>query len=177
MWVHKLKGLKDQFLLPITLVLNRLGVRPYQITLAGTFCGLIALFFLFTDNLLFFLFMTAMLILDILDGSLARYTKEISWWEDYLNDRIIFGLILLKSVFILGTGLVFVGLILHILVSILNWRQKYVIFYSESFVILCYFLQYYTLAVWILVIVYLLDLVIIFFLSKVRSLKSVLNKP
>lgn len=92
-----LKGYKDKALVPILRFLAYLKFTPNFVSFLSLVFGLIAVYFLLTSLLWFYIFLIISLIFDVLDGSLARYLKKTSknaYWIDYLIDRFVYILVM-----------------------------------------------------------------------------------
>lgn len=79
------------------------NIKPFHLTIASFIAGLFSIFFLYSQNALFTVFALLHLLLDKLDGSLARLTGSASQtgrWFDYITDSFILFLLLLRSYFI-----------------------------------------------------------------------------
>lgn len=98
-YLQKTKKRAKRFILPFVKVIAKTGISPHFITLLSFLSGLLSVYFLFYNNLLFIIFSVLAVILDILDGNLARYIRKESMWgfyADQLNDRGINFLLLLR---------------------------------------------------------------------------------
>ena len=69
----------DKFLLPVNKLLHEVGINPNYITLLSFILSLIAaMFFFFQNWTLAFIFLILSLLLDVLDGSIARTCHLVS---------------------------------------------------------------------------------------------------
>ncbi|MBU0762233.1 MAG: CDP-alcohol phosphatidyltransferase family protein, partial [Candidatus Altiarchaeota archaeon] len=76
----------------------RLGVRPNYITLVSIPCGLLGVVLLFQGDMLSGFLIPLYIVLDVLDGSLARVTGSVSEFGDkldFLGDRAVASLFLI----------------------------------------------------------------------------------
>ncbi|MBR9683586.1 hypothetical protein GOV03_03530 [Candidatus Woesearchaeota archaeon] len=83
---------------PIGKFLLKLKLTANIVTSLSFILGIIAVYFLFQNHLLFIIFAIIHLIADALDGVLARLTKPTLFGKyfDYLTDRLISLLVLIK---------------------------------------------------------------------------------
>lgn len=178
MWTDSLKEKKDRVVLPITGFLNKIGVKPLHLTSIGVVFGLLGVYFLFRNNTLFITFSILWMVSDVLDGALARHANKISWWQDYLTDRIVFVLLLSKSILFLETRMVEIALAGYIIVHLANFakRQKYVLLYPEFPAFLLYFAKQYHAAVWFVLFSCAADMAIIILFARIKGLKRLLLK-
>jgi len=126
------------FLLKIHLTANRL-------TLLSLLFGVCSIYFLFNNYLLFFVFGLLHLITDGLDGVVARVQGFSSYGKylDFLSDRTIAILCLIKLGIYLQDYYVFIALALNLLthsISILS-KFKYQSLYSRTFMLVILFLN------------------------------------
>lgn len=94
----KFRGFRDRNFSKIGESCIRVGISANAITSLSLILGLFAIYYLFDNTWLFVLFAAAHLIADGLDGVLARASKttEFGRYFDYLSDRTITLLILIK---------------------------------------------------------------------------------
>lgn len=98
------RGFRDRRLLKFGQFFLKIGITANRMTFLSLTFGLTAIYFLFTNNLYFVLFAMLHLLLDALDGVIARASKETKFgrYFDYLSDRSITLLALLKIGWFLG---------------------------------------------------------------------------
>src|SRR3989344_828111 len=84
--------------------LIRIGMTANHLTLLSLISGLTAVWFLFTDHLLFVVFGVAHLLFDLFDGVLARATKPTAFgaYFDTVADNGLVVLLLARLYFVLG---------------------------------------------------------------------------
>ena len=98
------------------------GISANFITMVSLIFGLLAVYFLFENNLLFFIFILLNLIADGLDGILARLDKISNYGEFFdhiVNDGFITVLLVLKIGYHLGDYYAYIagGLYLFVLLN------------------------------------------------------------
>ncbi len=144
----------SKMLQPFVAMLHRQQIRANYLTALAFMSALLGAFFLFRNHPLFIVFMLLHLVLDILDGSLARLEggTRFGSWFDYLSDRtvsIVLLFVLLANtrtteissaslLFIPSTALILLALgmkILHHLLYIASKRRSPVV-YSRSILVI-----------------------------------------
>lgn len=103
---------------PLVLPLKNAGVKAYHLTFLSLVFGLLAVYFLFRQHAAFVAFGIAHLLLDALDGVLARETKVTPFGAHFDNavDRVVEALVLLKGYLVLGEPAilaVLLGVVVH----------------------------------------------------------------
>lgn len=93
------------------------GVTANMVTFASFFAGIIAIYFLFENHLLFIIFALLHLFFDALDGVVARLTKPTIWGKtfDLLVDRLVNLGALLKIAFYFKNSLINIIILIVIL--------------------------------------------------------------
>ena len=96
--VEKTRGFKARKQNNIGKFFLKLGISANMMTTFSLLIGLVAVYFLFTNHLLFVILATAHIIADGLDGLIAKASKETKFGKyfDLLTDRTITFLVLLK---------------------------------------------------------------------------------
>jgi CDP-diacylglycerol--glycerol-3-phosphate 3-phosphatidyltransferase len=97
-----LKGFIDRALKGPMVFIGSLGVRPSHLTVVSFVCGLLGVFFLFERTVLSAVLIFAYVLLDVLDGTLARATNTHTEFGDKLDffvDRVIAAVFLVKYYF------------------------------------------------------------------------------
>ncbi|HLC84186.1 MAG TPA: CDP-alcohol phosphatidyltransferase family protein [Candidatus Nanoarchaeia archaeon] len=92
----------EPVLRPFALALGRTGLAPNHLTFAAFVCGLAAVYFLLENWTFFVIFGIAHLVLDIMDGALARANGRVTErgrFFDFWSDRTIEILMLAKLSF------------------------------------------------------------------------------
>jgi phosphatidylglycerophosphate synthase len=115
-----LKGYIDRALAPPLRHLGSLGVKPIHLTLMSLPCGLLGVWFLYSRPLWSFPLVGLYIILDVLDGTLARVTgtvSELGAKVDFLFDRLVACAFLLNYYFHSGDYL-FSGLALALIIAV-----------------------------------------------------------
>jgi phosphatidylglycerophosphate synthase len=104
----------------------KLGVSANMMTTFSLLIGLAAVYFLFSNHLLFVILATTHLIADGLDGLIAKASEETKFGEyfDSLTDRAIALLILLKAALYLQDYYFFIILGLFILTHLIYFSSK-----------------------------------------------------
>ena len=116
---------KDSFFGPIVWFLSECRIHPFAVTLLGFAIGLASLWALFESYWLFVALMGASVILDGLDGALARriqYREPLGEYFDYFVDTLLMVFMYIALVCWLKTYLMLSGLGLFLLVWILGWH-------------------------------------------------------
>ncbi len=178
MWLTSLKEIKDRILLPITLLLSTIGIQPYQLTALGAGLGLLAVYFIAKNTSLFFLFWAVWILMDMLDGALARHTKRQSNWQDFLGDRIVFMALMAKMFLMSGkTGIILITM-LYLLVHAINFgkKQRYWIIHPDIAAFALFGFQKNTIAIWLAFILCLINLAILIGLARIKLLARFLIK-
>lgn len=101
----KSKKAVKKYILPVIKLTAKTGLRPNFFTLTSFISGLLSIYFLFNNNLLFAIFSVIAIIFDTVDGNLARYLKvesKLGFYLDQGNDRTINFLLFLKYILIFG---------------------------------------------------------------------------
>ncbi len=112
----------EPVLRPLALALGRTGLAPNHLTFAALVCGLAAVYFLLENWTFFVIFGIAHLVLDIMDGALARANGRVTErgrFFDFWSDRSLEVLMLAKLSYlnvidgaqILGPIAIVIGLI------------------------------------------------------------------
>ncbi len=114
-----LKSIKDSCFSPLAKFLIRFGVTCNHITLVSFTFGILAAIFLSYSHLLFSIFIAVAVFLDGLDGVMARQgkPKEIGWFLDMLNDRLVMFFILVQIYFSQNLDLITLTTISYALVK------------------------------------------------------------
>lgn len=89
----------EPVLRPFALALGRTGLAPNHLTFAALVCGLVAVYFLLENWTIFLIFGILHLVLDIMDGALARANGRVTErgrFFDFWSDRSIEILMLAK---------------------------------------------------------------------------------
>jgi phosphatidylglycerophosphate synthase len=100
--IDTLKEKFDIYFIPIVARLDKVGVNPLHLTILSFIFGLGSAFFLFSNHFLFAVFILMHLLLDKLDGSLARYSDKVTLkgkWLDYILDSCVLLILLIASYF------------------------------------------------------------------------------
>jgi len=124
---------------PLARLLIRFRITANIMTTISFFVGLIAVYFLFNRNGLYAIFVIIYFICDILDGEIARITKnttKFGMWFDHLMDRSIMLLLLIKSYFYLDVPYllywsVLIFFLIQHLIHILS-NRKLILIYSRA---------------------------------------------
>ena len=96
--------------------LIRIGVTANHLTFLSLIAGLVAVWFLLTDHLLFVLFGILHVVFDLFDGVLARATKPTTFgaYFDTVADNGLVVLLLAKLYLVLGNELSVAAAVLYI---------------------------------------------------------------
>ena len=92
---NEMRKKKDVVFLPLLRFCVYYQLTPSTLSVLGLFFGVVSLLFLFTNYWFFVLLMSVSLIFDFIDGSLARYTKQVSNFGKYLDFAVDHGLMIL----------------------------------------------------------------------------------
>ncbi len=94
-----LKGYLDVWLAPFLRLLWRLGVRPTHISVLSLFAGVSGVFLIYRSPLEGFVLVVSYVVLDVLDGCLARVTDSVTDFGakfDFATDRVVAGYFLIE---------------------------------------------------------------------------------
>jgi len=141
-WFRELKSKKlkevGRFFLKIKISANLM-------TTVSFLSALLAVYFLFDNYWLFFLFGAIHFLADGLDGVIARVAGETKFGQyyDYFTDRLAEFLLILKVGFYLNDYYAFIALGIFVLVQIIHLQSKLKspLFFTRSFVLLFLALQ------------------------------------
>lgn len=99
----KSKKTAKRYMLPVIKLIAKTGLKPNFFTLISFISGILSVYFLFNNNLLFAIFSVIAIVFDIIDGNLARYLKvesKLGFYLDQGNDRTINFLLFLKYILV-----------------------------------------------------------------------------
>ena len=107
------------------LLVNK-GITANQLTTAGHFFGLLSIYFLFNNHLIFVLLFCLHLLVDAFDGVVARLTKPTVFGDyyDHIGDQVIAFALLLKIYLYLGDGYILIVLGIHFLTNLIYFLSK-----------------------------------------------------
>jgi phosphatidylglycerophosphate synthase len=131
---------RSKKLAPLGKWLRKLGISANLMTFFALFSGLLSIYFLFSNNLLFIVFMLLHLLADVFDGVLARLTKSSDlgkFLDHVLSDGLVTVLPLFKIAY-LYNFYGYVGAILFSLALIFYALSKFQapIVYMRLFVVI-----------------------------------------
>lgn len=141
---------RTRTLRPIGLFLLRQGVTANILTSGSLVAGILAIFFLFQNHLLFVIFSLLHLLIDALDGVVARLSKEtkLGKYFDYFSDRLVTFLALVKIGWVLEEYYSYLALGLYVLAQsgyVLS-KFKAPILFTRTLVLILLFLNWPVLA-------------------------------
>ena len=136
-----------------------------NLSFIGLICGLISTIFLFENNQLFTIFIILAILLDILDGALAKIEnkKEEGWIVDRGIDRTLTLIILIKTAFYYNFQNIFPIIALFLLVNLFLIYQRLVlkrnveILYFDPILYVIFIFGFYKFGLFLLVISYLIN--------------------
>ncbi|MBU0457616.1 MAG: CDP-alcohol phosphatidyltransferase family protein [Nanoarchaeota archaeon] len=107
--------------------LIKIGINANIMTAISLMSGIISVYFLFNNYILFFLFATLHLIADGLDGVIARISEETNFGKyfDYISDRFIAFLILIKLGWFLQDYYVYIITGLFLIANIVYFISRF----------------------------------------------------
>jgi phosphatidylglycerophosphate synthase len=121
------RKLRSKLFEPIGKFLLELKLTANHLTFFSLILGVVAIYFLFQNHLLFIVFAALHLLADSFDGILARLTKPTvkGKYFDYLSDRTITLLLLVKILFYLHDQYIILVIILFILSQSIHLFSKF----------------------------------------------------
>jgi len=125
-----------------------LGISANMMTTFSLLLGLVAIYFLFSNHLLFIILAVVHLIADGLDGLIAKASKETIFgkYYDSISDRIITLAILIKVALYLGDYYFFIIIGMFVLTHLIYFSSKLkypVIFVrTGSLIVLAFYVLY-----------------------------------
>jgi phosphatidylglycerophosphate synthase len=145
---------RTKYFTPLGKFLAKLRIKATYLTILAFIVGVIAVYFLFRNNLYFIILAAVHLILDGLDGVVARVTKvtRVGAHLDNISDRLVVVLVLIKSYFYFNDYFVLIVLgiyILHHLIFILSDLKGKVV-YGRLITLLLYALGFYVLGYFVI---------------------------
>jgi len=117
---------RSKYLEPAGKFLLKLKLTANHLTFFSFLFGLLAAYFLFQNHTLFIIFIILHLLIDGLDGVLARLTKPTLFgnYFDHLTDQVIAFLLLLRIYFYLNDYYVIIVLSLFVLTYLIYFLSK-----------------------------------------------------
>ncbi|MEK6255884.1 MAG: CDP-alcohol phosphatidyltransferase family protein [Chloroflexota bacterium] len=129
--VNYWKSLSSRLVSPLVNILILLRISPNMLTLLAFLSALASAYYLFGNQTLFIAFMLLNLLLDVLDGQLARKLETTSSFGDRFDkfsDSFFGVLLLIKTGIVLDQPLAYVGLTLYLLHMLLAGKAWYTLF-------------------------------------------------
>ena len=130
------REVRSHYLKPIGQFLLKLKLKANHLTTLSFFLGLIAAYYLFQNNLLFTIFILLHLVIDGLDGVLARLTQPTTFGKyfDHVSDQFIVFLLLLQVYFYLNDYYVIIVLFMTLVTYIVHFatKMKYPVIYVRT---------------------------------------------
>lgn len=127
---------RSKLLAPLGRFLLKLKITPNQLTFLSFLSGLAAAYFLFQNPFFFALFVLLHILIDNIDGVLARLTKPTLFGDyfDHISDQLIAFLLLFKIYFYLKDYYVLIVLFLFVLTYLIYFlsRLKYPIIFVRT---------------------------------------------
>lgn len=147
------RKLRTELFTPLGSYLVQKKISANMVTYVSLVFGVLAAFFLFKSFWFFFLFALLHFLADGLDGVIARIrgTTEFGKYFDYITDRIVTLLLLLKVWVYLDQWFVLIAIGLFLTVQTIHIVTKfeYPVLFTRSLLLLVLFLGLPTLAYWI----------------------------
>jgi len=121
--IEKFRQFRSKKLDKIAKAIAKIGISANHLTFLSLISGLLAIYFLFNRYYLFVLFATLHLIMDGLDGVVARVTKPTIFGKyfDLISDSLVTFLALVKAAWLLqdfyaylAAGVFLLALLLHL---------------------------------------------------------------
>jgi len=124
---EKWRQYRSEKLAPLGKFLFKIGLNAFVLTSLALFCGLAAVYFLFSNLWLFILFGLLHLLLDALDGVVARVSQETYFGKlfDFCSDLAVSLLLLLKIGFFSNDYFPFLVLALALLTQMITLISKF----------------------------------------------------
>lgn len=131
-------------------LLLKLKISANIMTTLSLLFGLISIYFLFNNHLLFIIFAILHLLADIFDGVLARSSKSTTFgkYYDHSVDQIITLLLIIKIGFYLNEYYAYITALLYLLTQLIYLSRKFQcpILFARTFTIVILFFNLPTLA-------------------------------
>ncbi len=118
---------RSKKLFPLANFLMKLGFTANLATLLSLLTGLTAVYFLFENHLFFVVFAALHLLLDAIDGVIARntHTSKFGKYLDHFSDRVVLILAIGKTFYYLNDYFVLIILGLHLLAQTIYVYSKF----------------------------------------------------
>ncbi len=127
---------RSRHLKPIGLFLLKMKLKANHLTTISFIFGLLAAYYLFQDNLLFTIFLISHLVVDGLDGVVARLSQQttLGKYYDHISDQLIVILFLFKIYLLLNDYYVLVMIFLTLITYLIHFatKMKYPVIYVRS---------------------------------------------
>jgi len=132
--VESSRHTRSKYLGPISSFLLKLGVTPNMLTTLSLILGLLSVYFLFNNYLLFIIFGISHLIFDGFDGVLARRTKETipGKYFDLITDNLIAVLLLVKLGYFLNDFYPYIIAFLYAIAIFFHVTRDYPTWYLRT---------------------------------------------
>jgi len=114
------KGYIDRFMAPPLCRLRKFGVHPIHFTVLSLPSGLLGVFFLYRQPVLAAVFVASYILLDVLDGTMARVTGTVTKTGerlDFIIDRLVAAFFMVSLYFHTG-DIWFPGLGLTLIIAV-----------------------------------------------------------
>jgi phosphatidylglycerophosphate synthase len=132
--VENSRHTRSKYLGPISSFLIKIGVTPNMLTTLSLISGLLSVYFLFNNYVLFIIFGISHLILDGFDGVLARRTKETihGKYFDLITDNLVAVLLLVKLGYFLNDFYPYIIAFLYTIAIFFHVTRDYPTWYLRT---------------------------------------------
>jgi len=149
--IADVKQSRDKKLAPFAKLCLKLGITANIMTAISFIFGLAAVYYLFQNHLLFFIFALIHWLADGFDGVIAKLSKPTKfghYFDHVINDRLIELLIVIKIGWVFNEYYAYIIAVLYIIAQTIHIVSKFraPILYSRSFILLFAALKLPTLA-------------------------------
>ncbi len=139
---------RTRYLNPVGKLLIKLKIKPIYLTILAFILGVVAVYFLFRNHLYFVIFGILHLIIDGLDGVVARVgnsTTRFGAHLDNISDRLVLILALIASYRYFNDYFILIVLVFYVLHHVIYALSdlKGTVSYSRFAVLILYFLGFY----------------------------------
>jgi len=124
--IEHTREFRSKYLARLAKLLVKKGITANQLTTGGHILGLLSIYFLFNNHLLFVILFSLHLLFDAFDGVVARLTKPTTFGDyyDHVGDQVVAFALLLKIYLFLGDYYVLIVLGIHFLANLIHFLSK-----------------------------------------------------
>lgn len=145
--IERSRAFRSRILRPVVLPLRRIGISAAHLTALSFLTGLAAVWFVFGQHIWFVIFGIAHLLLDALDGVLARETRQTrsGAYADMVTDNLVTVLLLGKGFVVFSIpsfGVIAFAYLVHQLIYLLS-RMHAPVLFGRTVLFMVFFLQWY----------------------------------